>query len=265
MIVRRSLPLGLLLSGCLGPSFARDVPPHVERIFWEAPTGRVSALRAGDPEGVRVILVHGTPGSATDWNGYLSDPPAGVEVLAIDRPGFGCSGPWAPVPELSRQVAALEPLLVERDGGWPILLGHSLGGPIVVRAAIDHPGRVGAIVVLAGNLDPALERLHWYNTLATIFEPLLRRSLRNSNRELKYQRRELEQLAPLLAQVTCPVIIVHGTHDHLVPYANAEYLSDALTGAASVELVALEGVDHFIIWTDEATVREAIQSLATRR
>ena len=105
------------------------------------------------------------------------------------------------------------------------------------------------------------ERLRWYNTLGTIFEPFLRRPLRNSNRELKYQRRELEELAPLLEQVTCPVIIVHGTDDHLVPYANAEYLRGSLTGAASVELVALEGVDHFLIWTEEEIVRDTIRSL----
>jgi pimeloyl-ACP methyl ester carboxylesterase len=265
VIVRRALPLVLLLPGCLGPSFTKDVPPDIERVFWEAPTGRVSALRAGDPAGVRVIMVHGTPGTATDWNGYLTDPPNGVEVLAIDRPGFGCSAPWAPVPELSRQVAALESQLVKRDGGWPILMGHSLGGPIVVRAAIDHPDRVGAIVVLAGNLDPELERLHWYNSLGTVLEPLLRRPLRNSNRELKYQRRELEELAPLLEQVTCPVIIVHGTEDSLVPYANAEYLQSSLTGSASVDLVSLEGVDHFFIWTDEESVRRAIESLAPAR
>src|SRR5262245_37890281 len=48
----------------------------------------VSYLRAGDVGGPRVIMVHGTPGSATAWSDYLLSPPPGAEVVALDRPGF---------------------------------------------------------------------------------------------------------------------------------------------------------------------------------
>ena len=86
-----------------------------------------------------MILVHGTPGDATAWTDYLETPIDGAEMIAVDRPGFGCSTPRTAVPSLEAQARALEPLLVERGGAWPILVGHSQGGPIIVRTAIDYP------------------------------------------------------------------------------------------------------------------------------
>ena len=94
----------------------------------------LSVLRSGDTTGPRVILVHGTPGTAASWADYLLAPPPGVEVLAIDRPGFGLSGPAHALPKLADQAAAVRALL-PADGRPVVLLGHSLGGPVVARVA----------------------------------------------------------------------------------------------------------------------------------
>ncbi|MFX6532648.1 alpha/beta fold hydrolase, partial [Acinetobacter baumannii] len=67
----------------------------------------LSYLKAGNQDGPRVILVHGTPGSASAWADYLTQPPPGVEVLALDRPGFGHSGPAGAVTGLAEQAAAV--------------------------------------------------------------------------------------------------------------------------------------------------------------
>ena len=76
-------------SGCLHPDVVPDStdPANTERIHWLGPDGRVSALRAGDPQGRRVLFVHGTPGEATNWSPYLVDPPPGVDAVALDRIG----------------------------------------------------------------------------------------------------------------------------------------------------------------------------------
>ena len=206
--------------------------------------------------------MHGTPGSWDNFSAYIEDPPPGLELVALDRPGFGSSEPSHAVPALTDQVAAIEPLLVERDGRWPVLVGHSLGGPIIVRAAVEHPDRVGGLVVLAGNMDPELEDLRWYNHVGAFISPFLSRNLRNSNDELGPQRAELELLAPLLDQVRCPVLIVHGLDDDLVPFENAEYLWDALENAARVELKPLEGENHVFLWTRPEVVRAAIEKVA---
>lgn len=248
----------------LGPDmdFPEDVDPvGTERITWNAPTGRVSGLQAGDPTGQRIVFVHGTPGFAASWNRYLTEVPSGMGAVALDRPGFGQSEPKGAVPSLSEQAAAVEPLLVERNGAWPILVGHSLGGPVILRVASDYPERVGGLIVLAGNIDPELEKLHWYNQLGRLVSPFLSRSWRNSNRELIPHRKELEELVPGLERITCPVIIVHGTEDSLVPYANAEFLERSLPSAASVELERLDGVDHFFVFQNPGILWTALHEL----
>jgi pimeloyl-ACP methyl ester carboxylesterase len=220
----------------------------------------VSLLRAGDGAGPRLVLVHGTPGSASSWADYLLLPPPGVEVLALDRPGFGLSGPDAAVPGLAEQAAAVFALLPQ-DGRKVVLLGHSLGGPIVARVAAEHPDRVHALVLLAASLDPALETIHPMQH-AGAWAPLralLPRAIRNANSELMALEPQLVALALLLPRITAKVVIVHGTKDDLVPVANVPFMQEHLTGARCVKTTLLDGRNHFLPWNSEAEVREAIR------
>ncbi len=212
----------------------------------------------------RLIFVHGTPGNARAFERYLLDPLPGFESISVDRPGFGKTLPRTPLPELRDQALALEPLLVERDGAWPILIGHSLGGPIIARAAAEFPDRLGGLVILSGSLDPSLEKIAWYQRIANFaFVPhMIPRALRNSNRELYPLKRELELLQPLLMKITCPVLIVHALDDSLVPYENVAYMKENFAEGVIREVVVLQGKDHFIPWNAEAEIREAILRLA---
>jgi len=217
-----------------------------------------------EPDAQRLIFVHGTPGNAGAFDDYLIDPLEGFESISIDRPGFGRTRPSAPMPSLRAQARAFEPLLVERGGKWPLLVGHSLGGPIIARAAADFPDRVGGLLILAGSLDPSLEKIAWYQRLANlpIVPYMIPRFVRNSNRELYPLKGELEALRPLLAEVKCPVIIVHSTDDSLVPFENVAYMEAAFAPGVIVEVVVLEGKNHFVPWNAEAEVRAAIVALA---
>lgn len=225
---------------------------------------RVSYLRAGNPEGRRVILIHGTPGSATDWADVLVQPAPSLEYIAVDRPGFGESDPGAALPSFQAQADALAPLLVERRGVRPILVGHSLGGPIAARLAADRPDEVGGLVLVAGSFDPAFERPGFFQSVAASapVRTLLPRALANSLVELNATLDDTTTLAPLLANIRCPVIIIHGTTDGLVVYENVSYVRERLTGAASVEVVTLEGQGHFIPWQRADVIRDAIRRLA---
>jgi len=219
----------------------------------------ISFLRSGDPKGVRIILVHGTPGKAEGWSDYLLDPPVGCEVVALDRPGFAQSGPSRPVHDLTGQAAAVAALLPE-DGRRAVLLGHSLGGAVVAQVAVNWPERVASLVFLAAALDPALERVHALQRLAERqpFQTLLPRSLRHSNHELLRFQEELEALAPQLHSVEAPTVVVHGTHDDLVPYANVYYMQHMLCSVARMHIETVDGGDHFLPWNAQATVRRAL-------
>jgi pimeloyl-ACP methyl ester carboxylesterase len=259
-----ALSVALAAIGCAppGPRTSEAATDAMrERIAVAAPLNvAVSFLRAGDGTGPRVILVHGTPGTASSWADYLLSPPAGMEVVALDRPGFGQSGPDAAMPGLAEQAAAVFALL-PTDGRKVVLLGHSLGGPIVARVAADHPERVHALVLLAASLDPALEEIHPMQHVGA-WAPLrgmLPRAIRNANSELMALEPELIALAALLPRITAKVVIVHGTKDDLVPVANVPFMQTHLSGARCVKTVLLDGRNHFLPWNSEAEVREAIR------
>ena len=219
----------------------------------------LSYLRAGDASGPRVILVHGTPGSATAWADYLLQPPAGLEIVALDRPGFGRSGPEGAMTSLAQQAAAVVALL-PADGRPVVLLGHSLGGPVVARVAADHPARVTALVLLSASLDPAQEEI-WMLQRMGAWAPLralLPRTLRNANAELMALKPELEALALDLPRITAKTLIVHGTLDDLVPVANVSFMQARLTGVRCLKTVLLDGANHFLPWNAEAAVRQAV-------
>lgn len=217
----------------------------------------VSYVRSGSEADPRLIYVHGTPGDASAFAEFVRNPIDGVESISVDRPGFGRTGGPA-LTSFADQAAALEPLLVEREGTWPVLVGHSLGGPIIARMAADHPERVAAIVIIAGSLDPDLEGPRWFNYVGVALSPILPRMFRVSNAEIFAAREQTERLDAVLARVRCPVIIVHGTKDGLVPFANVEYMQTTFTGASSIETIKVDGADHFLLWSRQEIIRHAV-------
>jgi pimeloyl-ACP methyl ester carboxylesterase len=207
----------------------------------------------------RLILVHGTPGSAQAWTDYLVNPPAGVEVVALDRPGFGQSEPQGAQVSLAAQAQAVAALLAPAPR-QNILLGHSLGGPIVAWLAAQQPQRVAAVVLVAASLDPAQEKIHPLQRLGEwpLIRSLLSRSLRNANRELLALEPQLQALQPMLAQITAPTYILHGDQDSLVPVANVPFMQTNLSRASALKTTLLPGRNHFLPWNSQPEMREAI-------
>jgi pimeloyl-ACP methyl ester carboxylesterase len=266
--VRRLVVLSLLLAagrGPPGPAAGPEAIGRLERRVIQVQGRPLSMLVAGDPGGRLVIFLHGTPGDATGWADYLASVPAGLRYVAIDRPGFGESGPDGAVPSLKEQAAAVTALLQGDGNPRPILVGHSLGAPIAAQVAVDAPGRVAALVLVAGALDPAQEKIHWAQPIGAWgpIERLLPRAIRNSNHELMALKPQLEALAPRLAGLRCPVFILHGTKDDLVPYANTGFMKSAMSGA-SISLKTLEGQNHFLPWNSrpqlEAMIAQAVSA-----
>jgi pimeloyl-ACP methyl ester carboxylesterase len=253
------------LSGCSKPPYEPDAEAKdidtIDRYSFDLPAGyALSYLKAGTDRGQAAILVHGTPGKAAGWADYLLDHQHKGMLLAPDRPGFGFSGPDDAVTSLHEQARALIALADTEKLERPVLVGHSLGGPIIVQAAIDAPERFGALVILAGSLDPGQEKLHYMQPVGEWWgvRNLLPRFYRNANRELIALEPQLLALEKRLADVRIPVVIVHGTIDKLVPYANVPFMQKHMTNAAPLELVRLEGQNHFLPWNSRPVVWEAM-------
>lgn len=220
--------------------------------------GELGFLASGPEDGPRIVFVHGTPGEARGWLDYLANPQEDYRLLAYDRPGFGRSEAGPPLPSLAAQARVLARFLKLGQGRRTILIGHSLGGPIVCRAAAVFPDRVAGVVVISGSLDPALEEPTWYQKAASwsLIRSRLPRPLANSLAELMPLRTELEKLAPLLGRVRCPAVIIHGAEDGLVPVANADYLKRKLVNSPRVERIIHPGLGHLLIWKNQKIVEQ---------
>lgn len=262
-----SVWIWLLLScGIPGPESSVADTSGLTRRMYSGETSAaktISALVAGNPNGQQVIFIHGTPGSAEGWADYLINVPPEIQYVALDRPGFGWSGPDHAVVSMADQAKAVSLLFENCSGRKPILVGHSLGGPIAAWVAATQPEALSGIVIVAGSLDPSQERIHPLQRMGASWpiRTLLPRSVRNANQELMALKTELEKLHPLLGKIRVPVVIIHGTEDDLVPYQNVEYMQRYFTGTEKVMLKRLEGLNHFLPWKARATIEAAILDL----
>ena len=225
----------------------------------------VSFLQTGVTDGRRIIFVHGTPGNARGWADYLLTVPEGRTHIALDRLGFGSSGPRGGVVSLKRQAQSIRPFLKTAGNRKAILVGHSLGAPVVIQVALDFPDLVGGLLLLAGAFDPDLEEAHCLQPLGTFkpFSWLLPRAIHNANQELLGLKRELIAQAGRLHEITIPVSTVHGDRDPLVPIENLYYLQQKLVNA-SFEKLVLRQKDHFIVWNSKPAIDESLERLIER-
>ena len=263
--------LQVLISGMSG----RDAPINtaanqkeiasLERLSVDAPSPlsvTISYLRGGNPDGRRIVFVHGTPGNAKGWAEYLLNIKESRLHIAVDRPGFGKSAPRKAVVSMARQAAAIKPFLQQGRSKKAILVGHSLGASVAVKTALDHPDLVGGLLLLAGAMDPDLEEANLIQLLGT-FRPLahlLPRDIDNANRELLSLKRELAVMADVLNTITIPIHIVHGDRDPLVPYANVAYMEKKFA-KAPLDVTTLKNTDHFIPWHSKPAVDAALEQL----
>ena len=181
----------------------------------------------GDPDGVPVLHLHGTPGSRLTFD--FVDEPAhtlGVRVIAPDRPGIGLSTgkPGYSLVDVARDIAELADALgLERFA----MVAWSGGGPYALATAAELHDRVSALAMVApaGLLDTraarkgmsALDRAGWLLSMymPALGAPLLGSAMRwslkhpvNATKSFasKLPRAEMELLASLPPNVEGPII-----------------------------------------------------------
>jgi len=93
------------------------------------------------------VLLHGQPGSAADWRQVADRLPRTLDILALDRPGYGASR--RPAGGFAYGARAVVAELDSRGIGRAVLAGHSYGGGVALAAAQLAPERVEALVLLA--------------------------------------------------------------------------------------------------------------------
>jgi pimeloyl-ACP methyl ester carboxylesterase len=134
-----------------------------------ASDGRTLAVReAGDPAGIPVFMLHGTPGSNLIYEPYARDADErGIRLISYDRPGFGGS-----TRHEGRTIAAsaldlaqiADSLGIERFCVW----GASGGGPPALAAAALLPDRIAAAASIASPAPYGAEGLDYFDGMGEL-------------------------------------------------------------------------------------------------
>lgn len=224
---------------------------------------KIYYAQSGNSSKPVVVFVHGSPGSLSAFVPFLVDSILleKAHLVTVDRPGFGYSHYGQGEKSLAVQAALIRDLVMQKSNGQPlILVGHSLGGPLVAKVAMDYPDIVDGVVVVSGSIDPDLEPNEmWFRApLATPFlRWLLPGSLRASNHELYHLKPELERMVSDWRKIRCPVVIVHGKRDKLVPFENVAFAEKHLDPEIA-RYITHENAGHFIPWQQPEMITEGI-------
>jgi pimeloyl-ACP methyl ester carboxylesterase len=212
-----------------------------------------------------LFFVHGSPGGWSAFEKYMQDKDllAKYRMISVDRPGFGFSR-FGDAKNLEEQSRLISPLVKSFQNGKPMYaVGHSLGGPMIVKLQVDNENLFTGLVFLAASVDPAEEkpetwRPAFYKTPLKLLVP---GAFKPSNEELWYLKNDLKELDRHWDKITCPVWIIHGDKDSFVPVGNVEYAKKKLTKATSVEVKILPGARHFIPWENYGEIKEVLMKL----
>ncbi|MEX2535511.1 MAG: alpha/beta hydrolase [Trueperaceae bacterium] len=235
------------------------------------------------------LLLHGYPSNAAGWNSVLPELALYGRTVAYDQAGFGLSerllpgswprgaNPYLPGAQVEQAIALLDSLGIEQA----VWLGSSSGGVTALRAALEYPERVSALVlegapVYSTRAPPPWSRPLLYTPQMNRLGPLLMRQLGGEagvrlftsqwaqsegldeqdindfgrSFEVDDWDRGLWEVTKAsrpfnanesLAELPMPVLVLAGASDPIVPSEESERLAREIPGAT---LALMDGCGH---------------------
>lgn len=202
-------------------------------------------------EGEPVLLVHGLSGSMRWWGSTLPALAVLHRVYGIDLPGFGT-------------LARSHQFVLEEAASWLVawldavglqavdLVGHSMGGHICLRVAVDYPNAVRHLVLAAPSGIPdqrsipvqlldSLEGLR--HVPASFLSVIAADAVRAGPARLWQAFLDIvdDNILPHLERLTVPTLLIWGSQDRLVPLELGRQLRQHMPGS---RLLVLPGVGH---------------------
>jgi 3-oxoadipate enol-lactonase len=227
-------------------------------------------LGRGEP----LVLIHGLADDHRAWRRSLPDLALRHRVILYDLRGHGQTSPGEPKGTLRQLgddlVALMDAIGLDRAD----VAGFSLGGTIAMRAAIDHPGRVRRLALVATSSRVGRSAAEWYRQRVEMVErndPLLRQTLDRDTADVYAEApAELEDgllirrqstadprgygnacaamaalnaapLDPELRAISAPTLIVASEKDKHCPPRAAEIIASGIGGS---RLEIIPGAGH---------------------
>jgi pimeloyl-ACP methyl ester carboxylesterase len=245
-----------------------DTSITVPTRYAETKGTRFAYRRWGKPGGFPFVFLNYFSGNLDDWDPQITDSLAAeFDVVLFDNAGVASSGGETPgtVPEMARDALAFcDALGLKKFNA----VGFSLGGMIAQQMALDHPDRLGRIILLGTgprggegmtftelSADERADPVQFL--LAAFFSPsdasqaagrayLDRLAVRTRDRDQPVSPKTSEaQLRAIrewgavppsnryaaLQKIRHPTLVVHGTKDIVVQPINAFILAQHLPNA----------------------------------
>jgi 4,5:9,10-diseco-3-hydroxy-5,9,17-trioxoandrosta-1(10),2-diene-4-oate hydrolase len=206
----------------------------------------------GDP----LVIVHGGGGGTSAWRRNLELLSEHYSVYAPDLPGFGSSEPMGDRFRVSEYVGFLDDFTGSVGLGRFYLLGHSVGGGIALKYALEFPRRVEKLVLVsslflgeeialwarylsslsvlgyaAGAFLTALSALEWFARLfcaSCRISPPFSRVQMAIGRSVMTVKGQTIVLLDQLAGLVVPTLLVWGARDGIVPPGHAYAAADVI-------------------------------------
>lgn len=121
--------------------------------------------------GPTIVFVHGWTCDSSSWAGQLPSFAKNYRVVTLDLPGHGGSGsPQDGTLSMDLFARAVEAVRAEAGAGAEriVLVGHSMGAPVIRQYAKLYPQRVAGLVAVDGPLD-----MRAFNEMPAGFPPPL--------------------------------------------------------------------------------------------
>ena len=214
-------------------------------------------------KGVPLVLVHGYPLDHTIWDEVVPTLAEEFDLIIPDLRGFGASDVMEADDSIIDYATDVAGLLTHLKIKKAYLVGHSMGGYIILAFAREYPDRVlGVGMVSTQTLADTPERKE--GRLATAkkvlaegvgvvvesMTPKLSTDIRLQDkvRKLITQQRPLgifsalnamaerPDLTELFMTFKFPTVIVHGVEDALIPVERGREMKSALPSAHYLEL-----------------------------
>lgn len=183
---------------------------------------------------VSLLLFHGNGEIVSDYDALADEfRGLGVELVACDYRGYGKS---TGTPGFRDVLADAHVVLVHLQAGEHLkdcvcVFGRSLGSAPAIELAVNHDEFEG-LVIESGFADPR--------------GMLARRGV--PAKEFDEETDRIFDNAEKIGRVRCPLLVIHGQEDDLIPVSEGVALHDR-AGSEPKRLVVLTGVGHNdILW-----------------
>jgi len=93
------------------------------------------------------LFLHCSLGHSGAWGGLVSELKSDLNIIAMDLPGHGQSGPWKRDLDWQEQSARMAIALLETFDKPADIVGHSFGATVAIRIAVTRPALVRSLVL----------------------------------------------------------------------------------------------------------------------